>query len=255
MAGAVGIRTLLQIILTGLTLCTAITAFTCVFAFGKYTDQMSENFRGELQSTYLPCIRSTLDQCSNASTDKCWSYCCPPATGYNCFSSPVVGLMCTDSTSQCGDNNWCRDLADIPGTCATEVCKNHVLVTRAATWSYYLAAIGVYMDLVDIITIAMLPDAVVFKSGADITSCFMKSLAFGMVIGTGTSEFMSELEQAQCYNSDGMQLVSDAGAMFIYYAIVQVISAIFSMCLWLRSPRTSAVRIAPLPPIPAHSVG
>lgn len=231
MAGPCGTRAVLQVFLTGLTLATAITAFTFAFVFEKFLDQMSENFRGELQSTYLPCIRSTLDQCSNANTDKCWSYCCPPASGYFCFRSPVVGLMCQDSTSVCGDNNWCRDFADIPQTCATEVCKNHKLVTRTTSWSYMLAAVGIVLDLVDIITIFTFPDAVVFKSGVNIFSSLMKWLAFGVVIGAGTSEFMSELGTAQCFNADGMQLVKDASGFFISYAIVQVISAIFSMCL------------------------
>merc|ERR550525_1517950 len=109
---------------------------------------MVENSTGELRSVNLPCIRSTLDECSNTDTDKCWSYCCPPASGYFCFRSPVVGLMCQDSTSQCGDMNWCRDFADIPRTCATEVCKTHKMVARTTVWAYALASVGIFLDLV-----------------------------------------------------------------------------------------------------------
>ncbi|CAE8628266.1 unnamed protein product [Polarella glacialis] len=224
-----GTRAVVQIFLTGMTLATAITAFTFAFVFEQFMDQMTENYRGELRSQNQPCLRSTLDDCDSARVDKCWDYCCP--SGYFCSRSPVVGLYCQDGQTQCGNHNWCRDFADISRTCATSVCKTNQMVRRVTSWSYILASIGIFLDLVDIITIFTLPDAVVFKAGTNIFSSLVKWLAFGAVVGAGTQGFMSELEKARCFNSIGMQLVADAGGMFISYAIVQVVSATLSLVL------------------------
>jgi len=229
MAGRCSTRAIVQIFLTGMALATAITAFTFAFIFEQFMDQMTENYRGELRSAILPCVRSTLDDCDNAVVDKCWDYCCPP--GYFCSRSPIVGLYCQDGATNCGEFNWCRDFADIPRTCATPVCKTNQMVTRVTSWSYILAAIGIFQDLIDIITIFTLPDAVVFKAGVNIFSALVKFLAFGIVVGAGTQGFMSEMEQARCFNSEGMQLVRDAGGMFLFYAFMQVVSASISLAL------------------------
>mmetsp|Transcript_5250 Transcript_5250/g.14855 ORF Transcript_5250/g.14855 Transcript_5250/m.14855 type:complete len:247 (-) Transcript_5250:236-976(-) len=224
-----GLRAVLQISLTGATLITAITAFTFAFVFEKFMDQLNENFRAELSSVNLPCIRSTLPQCDNALVDKCWDYCCP--AGYACARSPIVSLYCRDGTVTCGNHNWCRDFADIPKSCGTEVCQTHHMVMRVTSWSYVLASMGIILDLVDIITIFTLPDAVIFKSGVNIFAALVKMIAFGIVLGGNTQSFMSELEAARCFNAEGQQLVADAGGMFVSYLIVQVLSAVLSLIL------------------------
>lgn len=229
MAGRCGLRAIVQVFLTGMTLATAITSFTFAFMFEKFMDEMLKNYKGELQTTNLPCLRSTLDTCDNANQDECYTYCCPQ--GYFCARSPIVGLYCQDGTQSCGNHNWCRDFADIPGTCPTVVCKTHQTVLRVTAWSFILAAVGIVMDLVDVIAIFTLPDAVVFKSGVNIFSSVVKWIAFGAIVGAGTTQFLSELNEAQCFNSDGMKLVSDAGGMFLSYCTVQVISAICSLLL------------------------
>eukprot|EP00913_Durusdinium_trenchii_P016725 g15722.t1 len=232
MAKRCSTRAVIQIFVTGMCLATAITSFTFAFVFEQFMDQLTENYRGELR---------TLDDCSNAIEDKCWDPCCPP--GYFCSRSPIVGLYCQDGLTTCGDPNWCRDFADISRTCLTPVCKTNTMITRITAWSYILAAIGIFLDLVDIITIFTLPDAVVFKAGTNVFSSLVKWLAFGLVVpqlqeflhvaftfqlarckvGAGTQGFMSELEQALCFNDVGMQLVADAGGLFVSYAIVQVV--------------------------------
>ncbi|CAE7198572.1 unnamed protein product, partial [Symbiodinium necroappetens] len=229
MAKRCSTRAVIQIFLTGMCLATAITAFTFAFVFEQFMDQMTENYRGDLRSENLPCIRSTLDLCPNAITDKCWDRCCPP--GYFCSRSPIVGLYCQHGLTSCEDFNWCRDFADIPRTCATSVCKTNQMVTRVTSWSYILAAIGIFLDLVDIITIFTLPDAVVFKAATNVFSSLVKWLAFGLVVGAGTQGFMAELEMGRCFNGGGMQLVADAGGLFVSYAIVQVVSATLSLVL------------------------
>lgn len=87
------------------------------------------------------------------------------------------------------------------------------------------------MDLVDIITIFTLPDAIVFKAGTNVFSSLIKWLAFGLVVGAGTQGFMSELELGKCFNSIGMQLVADAGGLFVSYGFVQAVSATLSLVL------------------------
>lgn len=229
MAGRLGIRAIVQIFLTVMTLATAITAFAFAYMFEKFMDEMLKNLQGSLETTNLPCIRSTLDACDNAKQDECYTYCCPQ--GYFCLRSPIVGLYCQDGTTSCGNHNWCRDFVDIPRTCPTVVCKTHKTVLRVTAWSFILAAIGIVMDLVDIIAIFTLPDAVIFKSGVNICSSLVKWIAFGAIVGAGTTQFLAELAEAKCYNDDGMQLVADAGGMFLSYCAVQVMSGICSLLL------------------------
>jgi len=228
---AIGFRGAVTVFLTVLTLVSAIAAFIFSILFDQYLEQLNANFRGELKSNKLPCIRSTLDECSNSNTDKCWVYCCPEQSQYFCFRSPVVGLYCQDSSTGCGDPNWCRDLADVPQTCATEICQTHEMVKRTTTFAYIIAGVGVFIDVVDIITIRTAPSEVVCKYAVNIASSLVKWVAFGIVLGAGTSEFLSDLETARCFNGDGMQLLADARVMFVSFAIVQVLSAVFSMCL------------------------
>eukprot|EP00927_Polykrikos_kofoidii_P028823 TRINITY_DN25046_c0_g1_i1.p1 TRINITY_DN25046_c0_g1~~TRINITY_DN25046_c0_g1_i1.p1 ORF type:complete len:247 (-),score=32.99 TRINITY_DN25046_c0_g1_i1:25-765(-) len=225
----VGPRALVQIVLTTFALVTAVTAMAFAYVFGDYIDQMGENFRGEVQSTNLPCLRSTLADCDATRVDKCWDYCCPP--GYWCAISPIVGLLCKDGMSDCGDHNWCRDFVDIPRSCPTETCQEYQMVKRVASWAYVLAIIGIFLDLVDIVSFFTVPDLVIFKSGVNIFSSLMKWLAFGTVIGAGTPKFIAALTKAKCYNADGMSMVALAEGYFYSYATAQVMSACASLAL------------------------
>lgn len=224
----VGTRCLVQLILTAAALVTAITSVAFAYAFGQYVDQFFENMRGELRSNNYPCVRSTLDACSNLFEDRCWPYCCP--LGFLCQRDPIVGLKCLASNS-CGDDLWCRDFADIPETCPTEVCQNHNMVKRVSSSSYIISAFGIVLDLLDGIIIWVLPDAVIFKSGVNIFSSLIKWISFGTVVGAGTQSFLADLEDAQCFNADGMSLVTNAQGMFYSYSVAQVISAIISILL------------------------
>lgn len=230
MGGRTRVRAFVQVFLTGFTLVTAMTAVYFAYIFGNSVDQMTENHRSnDLKSTNLPCIRSTLDACGGSRIDKCWDYCCPP--GYFCEISPIVGLLCKDGEVQCGDYNWCRDFADIPNTCATEVCQTAAMVERTGKWSFVLSCVGVFLDLIDVITIFTLPDQVVFKSGVNIFSFLMKLVAFGVVLGAGTQTFITDLEEARCFNDGGMALVANSEGYFYSYATLQIISAVLSFLL------------------------
>lgn len=222
-------RAVVQLFLTGLTLATAVVAFSFAFVFENYIEQMSENFRGEIRSENLPCIRSTFTQdCDNALVDKCWDYCCP--AGYRCARDPIVGLYCQTST-QCGDRDWCKYFADIPGTCRTKMCKDYMMVKRVTKMCYILASVGIVLDLMDIIAIIMLPDLVICKSGTNILASLMKWIAFGLILGAETGSFLDSVTEAACYNQEGQQMVKDAKSMFLSYVVVQIISACLSIVL------------------------
>jgi len=230
MAG-IGFRGCVTVLVTVMTLLSAIAAFIFGFLFDQSLEMLNANFRGELKSNALPCIRSTLDDCSNANTDKCWVYCCPEQSQYFCFRSPVVGLYCQDSSTACGDPNWCRDLADVPQTCATEICQTHEMVRRTTTFAYIVSGVGVFIDTVDIISIRTCPSEVVCKYAVNIASALVKWVAFGIVLGAGTGEFLTDLQNAKCFNGDGMELLQSGVAMFVSFALAQVLSAVLSMCL------------------------
>jgi len=52
-----------------------------------------------------------------------------------------------------------------------------------------------------------------------------------MFLGAGTQSFLTQLSEAQCYNGDGLELVSLSQSMFVFYCIIQVVSAILSLLL------------------------
>jgi hypothetical protein len=230
---ALGTRGVVQIVLTCLTLATAVTAFAFAFFFEQNMDDLYENFRGPMVkhggSEYRPCVRATLDTCSNKDHDRCNAACCP--AGYDCMIASTVGLYCQERNTKCGDRRWCLDLADILQTCPTETCEYHKMVGRASTWSYILSALGVFLDLSDVITFLRFPDAIVCKSAINVFSSLVKWIAFGSVLGASTASFLSELEAASCFNPDGIALVADSGGVFLSYASLQVISAILSVTL------------------------
>merc|ERR1719247_2031637 len=98
-------------------------------------------------------------------------------------------------------------------------------------WAFVLAGLGVLLDIIDVVMFFAAPDAVVFKSVMNVSSACVKWIAFGVVIGAGSVEFMAKLYESGCYNKDGMKMVNDAGETLIAYLTVQVVSAVFSLVL------------------------
>jgi len=111
------------------------------------------------------------------------------------------------------------------------MCKDYEMVKRVTKMCYILAAVGIVLDLMDIIAIIMLPDLVICKSGTNILASLMKWIAFGLILGAETSTFLDDLTTAQCYNSEGQQMVKDAKSMFVSYVVMQIISACLSVVL------------------------
>lgn len=225
-------RAISQVFLTVLTLATAVTAFLFSFYFQIYVEQMRGNFRGEIemkQGASLPCVRHTLDSCDNTQEDQCWARCCPQ--GYICRRSPIVGLHCEDGTVTCGNYLWCRDFADISDKCQTDPCKSQRRVSRTGSWCYILSAIGVLLDIIDVMIFCVrtLQHNVLLKSTINISSSIVKWIAFGIAIAAGTAQFLSELNASQCYNQDGMHMCTMAAEMFLSYVVLQITSAIFSL--------------------------
>jgi galactitol-specific phosphotransferase system IIC component len=105
------------------------------------------------------------------------------------------------------------------------------MIKRVTKACYILAAVGIVLDLMDIITIIMLPDLVICKAGTNILSTLMKSIAFILIMGAETATFLDELTEAKCYNADGQQMVKDAQSMYLSYVICQLMSSGFSCIL------------------------
>lgn len=230
---AVGTRGVVQVVLTTITVATAFSAFAFAYFFETYMNDLYGNMRGTPVThggkTYLPCVRAVLDKCSSNEHDQCETGCCP--AGYECLIHPIVGLYCQDLQVVCGDRNWCMDFADILETCPTDTCANHKMTMRAVMWSYILSAVGVFLDLTDIIAFFRCPDNIVAKSTINLVSSLMKWTAFGAVLGAGVPSFIADLEKASCFNKDGVQLVGESTGVFVLFAIVQVASAILSLTL------------------------
>jgi len=223
----IGTRGLVQIALTALTLVTSIGAFVFAFFFQENMDELYKNISGPVVSSYLPCIRSTLDICANHQHDKCDPRCCPKE--YSCMIDPIVGLYCQHQKTQCGTSSWCLDYADILETCPTQTCLEHQRLGRASTYAYILSALGIFLDLSDVISFLRCPDSIVCKSALNVLSCLVKFLAFGTLLGADAAVFLADLDNAKCYNGDGAGLVSEASGMFISYAGLQMISGILSL--------------------------
>lgn len=230
---AVGTRGVVQVVLTTITVATAMSAFAFSFFFEQYMNDLYGNMRGTPVQhggkTYLPCVRAVLDRCSANEHDRCQTGCCP--AGYECLIHPTVGLYCQDLQTVCGDRDWCMDYADILETCPTDTCATHQMAMRATMWSYILSAIGIFLDLSDIITFIRCPDSIAVKSSINLISSLVKWTAFGAVLGAGVPNFMADLETASCFNKDGVQLVGETTGVFVLFAIVQVASAILSLTL------------------------
>lgn len=225
-------RAISQILFTVMTLGTAVVAFIYTLLFQESTEKMNKNFRMELTGTNEPCVRNTNPECSNLEQDTCWvakPWCCP--TNYQCERSPVVGLYCQHGAVECGSFEWCRDFADISGQCKTDVCQQDLLVEKMTRYAFICSALGVLIDIIDVVTFCACPDAVIFKSVVNICSSCVKWVAFGVMVGSGAKEFMVYLIDARCYNTAGMQMVKAAGEQLLVYILFQVASAVLSLIL------------------------
>ncbi|KAF4746925.1 hypothetical protein FOZ62_014626 [Perkinsus olseni] len=268
-------RAIFQVTLTLTTFATAIGSFVALILFQAFLTDLSDNFKGELTSKYLPCVRHTLSECDNTIIDKCWDRCCP--TGYVCEISPVVGLLCKDGVSRCGgcpgiasilghnnNNNfpssgittvepvmlttettaamkteeecqvaftWCRDFADVSGQCRTKVCIDHKLIENMTLAAFVLAGLALILDIIDMVIFVATPDSVILKSFLNLSSSCIKWVAFGVVLGSGADQFMSDLQSAECFNDDGAALVSSTSSVLTSFLVIMSLSAILSMVM------------------------
>lgn len=232
-------RAMVQMFLTFAALGTAIMAFVFIMGFrSNFNNKLSENYEGDLKSNVLPCLRHTLPTCSNFQYFQCWDKCCPSSgdTGYICKRSPTVGLYCQDGANSCGGGDeqkflWCRDFADIDNSCKSDVCKKKAMVKDMSLPAFFLAGLGVILDIVDVIFFFAAPDSVASKAGINVASACIKFLAFGMVLGAGTQDFMGDLFDNGCFNRDGMNTVQTTGQQLVSFVVSCVISAM--LCLML----------------------
>jgi len=225
-------RAMSQMAFTFLTVMTALGAFVYTLLFQDSMLRMNQNFRNDMVSVNEPCVRNTNPECLNLEQDTCWvakPWCCP--NSYYCQRSPVVGLYCQHSAVQCGQFEWCRDFADISGQCKTKVCQADLLVEKMTQYAFICSALGVLIDVIDMVTFCACPDAVVFKAVINICSACVKLVAFGVIVGSDAKGFMESLIEARCYNSEGGAMVEQAGEELLFYIILQVASAVLSLIL------------------------
>lgn len=235
-------RAIVQVFLTLLTLSSGIATFVFSILFRQLLkDSLQANFIGPLKDGSggaLPCIRSTLDICDNSIEDVCWDRCCP--IGYICKISPIEGLYCQDSSDQCvtvvegtktdvNKFNWCRDLADVTTQCKSSICERHTMIKDAVVPCVIICLIAVILDVVDLVTFCVAPDAVRWKSSVNVVCSCFKWIAFGTLIGTGTQKFLLELHANQCYNNNGQEVVEETILYFMTFCVACATSAVASL--------------------------
>jgi len=98
-------------------------------------------------------------------------------------------------------------------------------------YAFICSALGVLVDIIDLVTFCACPDAVIFKAVTNMCSSCIKWVAFGVILGSGAKEFMQELIEARCYNDNGMDMVRTASEELLFYIILQVASAVLSLIL------------------------
>jgi len=204
-------------------------AFVFIYYFKHHMDLLNENFEGALQvgNEGLPCLRQTLDVSSARTQDTCTASRCPQ--DYFCVRSPTAGLYCQDGHNPCGDLDFCIDLADPLGTCESNVCLEHSMVTMVTGWSYIMGLIAVILDLLDISICFALPDRVMSKAGSNFLAGLVKLVSFGSVWGAGCQGWISKLQDAECYNSLGMSDVNSANTMYFLFMTCQFFSFLCSL--------------------------
>eukprot|EP00397_Hematodinium_sp_SG-2012_P041216 GEMP01045341.1.p1 GENE.GEMP01045341.1~~GEMP01045341.1.p1 ORF type:complete len:266 (+),score=24.29 GEMP01045341.1:76-873(+) len=237
-------RAVLQVFLTLLTLATGISAFIFSIVFRMHiNNKLQANTGEDLETSALPCIRTTLDVCNNSVEDMCWDKCCP--WGYMCKISPIVGLYCNDATPDCSSVSgadaadgtvdgqkrftWCLYLADITGECRTPICQRQLMIINMTKIAVILCVIAVILDVVDLFTFCIAPDSIACKATVNLLASACKWLAFGVLIGTGAQEFLLELHKNKCYNIAGQEVVEQTILYFMIFSISVTTSAVCSL--------------------------
>jgi hypothetical protein len=69
------------------------------------------------------------------------------------------------------------------------------------------------------------------KSGLNLVASCVKWIAFAMVLGSGTEDYMTKLVEMKCYNAAGTIAVNTAGMYLWGFVAAEVVSALLSMML------------------------
>lgn len=218
-----------QVAITGLALALSVGGFLAVAVLQGHVDSLNANYQGDLKNDYAPCARKPLPVCDGDTQDVCRAECCPE--GYMCVRDPTVGMYCQDVLVACGRFDFCLDTADIAGTCEREHCKRRKVMTNMSFIVFVLAAVGVLLDLIDMILCFLLADNVLIKTLANFVSCLVKLLAFAGVLGVGTEGFLSDMDEAACFNANGALIVDEAQQMFLLGVLALFFSSGFTLCL------------------------
>jgi len=168
---------------------------------------------------------------------------------YICQKSPIVGLycqhkdyrvpvnksiqpegpLCTQVT--CPSFGWCRDLADIPGQCLGEACKDYSRALDFLIVCIVFVGLGLVFDFIDLILLIRWPMAVKQKSGANAVSACLKLLAYLLCAAGGVQDFTHELVEQSCFNVQGNELAQSAKDGVKLFQMVTLLTIVGSLVL------------------------
>lgn len=205
--------------------------------------------------------------CMNSQRTNCPqdSSCCPVAenyrgggTGqrlvrpnqYECKKSPLVGLFCqhidyrvegsgnlsdrpfcTEDT--CDSFAWCRDMADIPDLCIGESCRLYERSLDLAVVIVVWVSSAMTLDIAYIIMLLRCPEAPRWKCRANFAAACFKLLVWGFCVAGGVKDFVDAALRNACFNTAGMESVSQAS---IYVDVLRILSLVTLAGSVLLSP-------------------
>ncbi|KAF4720040.1 hypothetical protein FOZ62_011098 [Perkinsus olseni] len=112
-----------------------------------------------------------------------------------------------------------------------QVCIDHKLIENMTLAAFVLAGLALILDIIDMVIFVATPDSVILKSFINLSSSCIKWVAFGVVLGSGADQFMSDLQSAECFNDDGAALVSSTSSVLTSFLVIMSLSAILSMVM------------------------
>lgn len=118
------------------------------------------------------------------------------------------GALCTQVT--CPSFAWCRDLADIPGQCLGDACKDYSRAVDFLILSMVCGGLGLVCDLADLVILLRWPTSAKRKSITNAVGACFKLLAYLLCSAGGTTDFTKELVEMQCHNAEGNKLADSA---------------------------------------------
>lgn len=186
--------------------------------------------------------------------------CCPVAQNdplgvasytnqYVCRKSPIQGLFCQHidylvpgantslsspsycTLETCGNFDWCRDFADIPGECLSEACQDYHHAKAFLIVCLVFVSVALVCDLADTIFLFKWRDGVKAKTLLNCVSACLKLLGWLTCLGGGIKSFSEMLSEQKCFNAEGTVLVESVKEGVVNYIVLVILSGAGSLIL------------------------